>query len=413
MGHSRVRIPAALAIAAIAGGLATAGPVRYENPTDGTGHAWGGSDGLLGVDQTVLSPLPSIELLDITKGFEVQPGPDLSNEGEFIGRPIIRNDVTRQLFPGFSFPTEYYRNWIGLDGRIAATFSQLPVSSPVDTVVVGLSAGTMIGPTITVAPGSALDLLELQPVLLSAATACTGPTRPDGVLFQNPIGADCSPTLASALTNIAPFGATRLVLNFESLVLDEDAQQAAGVPVVNPEQYLGIEFTIDGQTHYGWISVIRNPTDVPAPAGNLLDPENVDIEDASGATNLTQQPEFFDGFELQLTGWGFETTPNTPIAAGAGELRLNASDLAAPFGVIDGFDRNRFDDLFLAGSVLADFAPSLDETLSTPVLDSADESAFLGVWCEVADQNEDGVLDDADVIAFVNQFTAGTSFDVN
>jgi PEP-CTERM motif len=84
----------------------------------------------------------------------------------------------------------------------------------------------------------------------------------------------------------------------------------------NPSAYLGVEFYIGSDLHYGWVNVNTCTPELGGACGGVT----------SSYSNIT------------IDGWAYETTPNTPIAAGAGTvpepsflplLALGAAGLAA------------------------------------------------------------------------------------
>jgi hypothetical protein len=69
---------------------------------------------------------------------------------------------------------------------------------------------------------------------------------------------------------------------------------------LTPARYLGLKFQINGETHYGWARL------------------NVQVN----TTKLT--------IYSRLTGYAYETTPNTPIAAGQTHSASEIGTLASP-----------------------------------------------------------------------------------
>ena len=86
-----------------------------------------------------------------------------------------------------------------------------------------------------------------------------------------------------------------------------------GFPPSPATQFIGVRFHADDGLHYGWIRLARNywePYDTNHPDW----PPGTDPNGRYG--NAISLPRI-DQFSPGVIDWAFETTPNTPIAAGA------------------------------------------------------------------------------------------------
>jgi len=124
-----------------------------------------------------------------------------------------------------------------------------------------------------------------------------------------------------------PIGPAQVTgLGFGNVAYEFFMDGTSGGPWLDQEPgYLAFSFLSAGARHYGWAEI---------------EIDNADNTD--------------DGF-LVLYRIGYETTPNTPISAGA-PLGCSPADLAAPFGALNFFDISTFITLFNAGDPGADFA---------------------------------------------------------
>ncbi len=103
------------------------------------------------------------------------------------------------------------------------------------------------------------------------------------------------------------------------------------------QSYLGFRVRIEGELHFGWIGLVRNPMGLPRPVIGAP---------ASGEVMITW-----------IFAWGYETEPDTPIVAGDAPC---PADVAAPRGVLDEADVAQFLESFALASPLADLAPPHD-----------------------------------------------------
>jgi hypothetical protein len=107
---------------------------------------------------------------------------------------------------------------------------------------------------------------------------------------------------SSGLTFGVPPGAT------DDLAGEKNLQMVGNFQVDDPAGYIGVEFTIDSATHYGYVGFQGVETD-----------------------------EFNGGPEGRVFGFGYESEPNTPIAAGAGLVPALTADVDMD-GDVDGDD---------------------------------------------------------------------------
>ncbi len=139
---------------------------------------------------------------------------------------------------------------------------------------------------------------------------------------------------------LVPEGDDRVWASFDAFVPDGTS-------------YIPVQLWIDSRRYAAWIGVVYNPQRLAPPALGTTVPG--------------------DALRAWVFAWGYETQPDTPIAAGAAPC---PADVDAPFGVLDFADIAQFLESFSLGSPLADLAPPFD------AYDFADVLAFVGAFAE-------------------------------